>query len=65
MAVNINLDNATLVGESNWVKDSCTRVYEYEGKFYSVIVYNQMNLEILEDSIIEIKKEDVHLYMLS
>ena len=59
----IDLDKATLVGEGPWVKDSAYRVYELEGKYYSVIVIGQQNLEIFEDSIQEIPFDDIGKYI--
>lgn len=59
----VNLDKAVLVGEGEWVKDSAYRVYELDGKYYSVIVIGQMNLEIFEDSIQEIQFEDISKYI--
>jgi hypothetical protein len=59
----INLDNAKLIGESKWVKDSAYRVYELDGKFYSVIIISQMNMELLEDTIKEIKEEEIKNYI--
>jgi len=49
----VNLDNATFIGEGQWVKDSAYQVYELDGKYYSVIV-NEYSKEIDEDSITEI-----------
>ena len=59
----VNLDNAKLVGEGEWVKDSAYQVYELEGKYYSVIVVGQMNKELSEDTIAEIKFEDIKKYI--
>jgi hypothetical protein len=59
------IDNgiAKLVGEGDWVKDSCYRVYEYLGKFYSVIVYDSQSMWFLENSMKEIKATDIDLYV--
>jgi len=59
----VNLDNAKLIGESKWVKDSAYRVYELDRKFYSVIIISQMNMELLEDTIEEIKEEEIKNYI--
>jgi hypothetical protein len=59
----VNLDNAKLIGESKWVKDSAYRVYELDRKFYSVIIISQMNMELLEDTIKEIKEEEIKNYI--
>ena len=59
----VNLDNAKLIGEGEWVKDSAYRVYELDGKFYSVIIISLMNMELLEDTIEEIKEEEIKNYI--
>ena len=59
----INLDDAKFIGEGKWVKDSAYQVYELDGKYYSVIVVSQMNKELLEDTITEIKFEDIEKYI--
>ena len=59
----VNLDNAKLIGEGEWVKDSAYRVYELDRKFYSVIIISQMNMELLEDTIEEIKEEEIKNYI--
>ena len=59
----INLENANFIGEAEWVKDSAYQVYEIDSKYYAVIVIGHSNKEILEDTIIEIKKEDIEKYI--
>ena len=59
----INLDDAKFIGEGKWVKDSAYQVYELDGKYYAVIVVSQMNKELLEDTITEIKFEDIEKYI--
>jgi hypothetical protein len=59
----VNLDNATFIGEGEWVKDSSYQVYELDDKYYSVIVIGHINKEIMDDSIIEISKEDISKYI--
>ena len=59
----INLDNATFIGEGKWVKDSAYQVYELNGKYYSVIVIGHTNKEIMDDTITEIKEEDISKYI--
>jgi|SanBayMetagenome_1026888.scaffolds.fasta_scaffold04442_3 hypothetical protein len=55
--------NAKFLGEGKWFKDSAYQVYELNGKYYSVIVCDSMNKEILEDTITEIKLEDIESYI--
>jgi hypothetical protein len=59
----INLDNATFIGEGEWVKDSAYQVYELNGKFYATVVVGHSNKEILDDMTIEIKKEEIGKYI--
>lgn len=61
--VMVDLDNAKFIGEGEWVKDSAYQVYELDGKYYSVIVVDSMNKEMIEDSITEIKFEDIEKYI--
>lgn len=58
-----NLDDAKFIGEGKWIKDSAYQVYELDGKYYSVIVVGQTNKEMLEDTIIEIRFEDIEKYV--
>ena len=59
----INLDNAKFIGEGEWVKNSAYQVYELNGKYYSVVVIDSMNKELMEDTITEIKFEDLYEYI--
>ena len=59
----INLDNATFLGEGKWVKDSAYQVYELDGKYYAVIVVGHSNREILDDSIVEIEKQNINKFI--
>lgn len=59
----INLDKATFIGEGKWIKDSAYQVYELDGKYYSVIVYDWQNKWIMDDTIKEIKKEEINHYI--
>lgn len=58
----INLQNAKLIGTGEWVKGSAYQVYELNGKYYSVIVHGLSN-ELDEDTIAEIKFEDINFYI--
>lgn len=59
----VNLDDAKFIGEGKWNKDSAYQVYELDGKYYSVIVVNSMNKELMEDTITQIKFEDIENYI--
>lgn len=59
----VNLDNAKFIGESKWVKDAASQVYELDGKFYVAVVVGHSNKEILDDMTIEIKEEEIKDYI--
>lgn len=59
----INLDDAKFIGEGKWIKNSAYQVYELNGRYYSVIVVDSMNREIMEDTITEIEYEDIKKYI--
>ena len=59
----IDLHKAKFVGEGEWVKDSAYQVYELDGKYYSVIVVGRMNKELMENTITEIRFEDIEKYV--
>ena len=58
----INSKNAKLIGTDEFVKGSAYQVYELEGRYYSIIV-NLLDNEWDEDTITEIKFEDIHFYI--
>lgn len=57
-----NLKNAKLLGTGEFVKGAAYQVYELDGKYYSVIV-NEMGNEFNEDTITEIKFEEIKHYI--
>ena len=59
----VNLDEAKFIGEGKWVKDSAYQVYELNGKYYSIIVIDSLNKELMEDTIAEIRFEDIEKYI--
>jgi hypothetical protein len=50
---------ANMLGEGTWVKDSAYRVYELNGKYYTIIVYDWQNLELMDSTLEEITKEQI------
>jgi hypothetical protein len=52
-----------LLGQGKWEKDSCYRVYEVKGKFYSIIVYDQMNMYLMDNTLQEIREENIVQYI--
>ena len=59
----INLDNAKLIGEGEWIKNSAYQVYEMDNKYYSVIVVDSMNKEVMENTITEITYDEIEKYI--
>jgi hypothetical protein len=59
----INLDDAKLIGTGEWIKDSAYQVYELNGKYYSVIVVDYINKEIMENTLVEIDFKDINKYI--
>jgi hypothetical protein len=59
----ISNDKSRFVGRGKREKDSCYEVHEVEGKFYSIIVYGRMNVWLMDDSLKEIKEEDIEKYV--
>jgi len=59
----IRNDKAKFIGQGDWVKDSAYQVYKYNGKFYSIVVYDSMNCWLMDDSIEEIQENEVVKYI--
>lgn len=59
----INLRKSKFIGQGEWVKDSAYQVYELDGKYYSVIVAGQRSKELMENTIAEIRFEDIEKYV--
>jgi hypothetical protein len=59
----VNLDKAKFIGEGKWVKGMAYQVYELDSRYYAVIVVGHSNKEVMDDSIIEIDKEDISKYI--
>jgi len=56
-------DRSRLVGEGEWVKDSCYQVHEVDGKFYTIIVAGQVDMWLMDETLEEIKEEDIEKYV--
>ena len=54
--------NAKLIGTGEFIKGSAYQVYELDGRYYSIIV-SLLDNEWDEDTITEIKFEDIHFYI--
>lgn len=54
---------AELVGESEWYKDSAYRVYQVDGKYYAIVVYDRMNHWLEESTIEEIAPSELDKYI--
>jgi hypothetical protein len=59
----IDCGKANLLGEGKWVKDSAYQVYEYEGRYFSVVVYDNTSKWLMGDTITEIKQEEISQYV--
>lgn len=59
----IDCGKAKFLGEGDWVKDSAYQVYEVEGRYFSVVVYDNQNKWLMGDTITEIKKEEISQYI--
>lgn len=59
----VNLDKAEFIGEGEWVKNSAYQVYKLGGKYYSVIVNDMMSKWIMEDTITEIREDQIKYYI--
>jgi len=59
----INNNTAEFIGEGKWIKDSAYRVYKVNGKWYAIIIYDSMSLYLMDDSLIEIKEEEITNYI--
>lgn len=56
-------DEAEMVGEGPWVKDSAYRVYKVDDKFYAIIVYDSMSYYLMDETLEEIKEEQIENYI--
>lgn len=54
---------AELIGEGEWVKDSAYQVYKVDGKFYSIIIYDWDSRWLMDDTLEEIKEEEIDQYI--
>jgi hypothetical protein len=59
----ISNDRSRLVGQGEWTKDSCYQVHEVEGKFYAIIVCEQDSMWLMDETLEEIKEEDIEKYI--
>ena len=59
----IENNKARLVGEGNWRKDSAYQVYEFEGKFYAIVIYDWQNKWLMDDTLIEIQESEITKYV--
>ena len=59
----ISNDRSRLVGQGEWEKDSCYQVHEVDGKFYAIVVADQSSMWLMDDTLEEIKEEDIGKYI--
>lgn len=56
-------DKAEFVGAGEWEKNAQYQVYKYQGKFYAVIVADQTNCWVMEDTLAKIPEADINKYI--
>jgi len=56
-------DRSRLVGTGEWVKNSCYHVHEVEGRFYVIVVADQRDMWLVDETLEEIKEEDIEKYV--
>jgi len=59
----IQNDEAKKIGQGSWFKDSCYLVYEVDKKYYTIVMYDQMSCWLMDESLEEIKKEEISQYI--
>lgn len=59
----LDSDKAKFLGEGEWVKDTAYQVYEVEDRYFAVIVSGHSNKEIVDDTTVEITKEEISQYV--
>ena len=59
----ISNDKSRLVGQGKWSKDSCYQVHEVKGKFYSIVVCEQGSMWLMDDTLEEIKEDEISQYI--
>ncbi len=59
----ISNDRSRFVGEGEWIKDSCYHVHEVDGKFYAIIVTGMGDMWLMDETLVEIKEEDIEKYV--
>ena len=59
----INSGEAKEIGQGPWVKNSCFLVYEVDGKFYTIIMEDQMNCWLMDETLEEIQENEVEQYI--
>ncbi len=59
----ISNDRSRFVGEGEWEKDSCYQVHEVDGKFYAIIVAGKRDKWLMDETLQEIKEEDIEKYV--
>lgn len=63
VGVAIDTGKAKLIGEGEWVKDSAYLVYEFEGRYYSVIVYDRQNKWLMDETIKNIEESEIDQFI--
>ena len=59
----IQNNHARYLGEGDWEKNSAYQAYAYNGKYYAILVNDSNAKWLEEDSLTEIKQEEVKEYV--
>jgi hypothetical protein len=59
----IRKSKAELIGKGPWIKNAAYQVFKFEGKFYAIIVSDQMDMWLEDDTLTEIKEEEISKYV--
>jgi len=51
------------IGQGPWVKDSCYVVFEVDGKFYAIAMYDQMSCYLMDETLEEIQENEIKDYI--
>jgi len=59
----IRTNQAKLIGERKWVKDSAHQVYEFEDRFFLIVIYDFQDKWLIDDTLIEIEENEIIQYV--
>lgn len=59
----IRNETAEFIGQGPWVKGGCFQVWKYNNKFYSIMLVDEQNCWMEDDTLTEIKESEVVSYI--